>query len=100
LNDDPAEEGREDDNGSQLEQNTSDHDASSPFCIANRRLLEGNRCHATADSLDDERYQVNGTEDVQVHCWRDWRCMAAESRDEAAKNNIDACCEERGRLYH
>lgn len=51
---------------------------------------------AAADGLDDERDDVAGAEDPEVHFRTEDGGVAAEDLDETAEEDVDACCEECG----
>jgi hypothetical protein len=57
-------------------------------------IVRGGRGHPAADGLHDERDDVAGDKDPEVEAWTDDGGFAAQQGDEAAEEDVDACCEE------
>ena len=79
----------------QLEDDTGDHDMGAGGCVAVFLVCFGGG-DAAADGLDDERDDIAGAEDPEIHFRAEDGGVAAEDLDEAAKEDVDACCEEGG----
>lgn len=84
-----------DGNREHLKDNTGDHDVGSWGCVA-IFLVHFYGSHAAADGLDDERDDVAGAEDPEVHFRAKDGGLAAKELDEPAKEDVDACREECG----
>lgn len=57
----------EDDDGGELEKDSRDHDVRAIIGVSRRSLLVSNSSRCTSDCLHNKRYNVRGTENVQVH---------------------------------
>lgn len=85
----------EDGDGGHLEDDARDHDVGARRGVAVGIVGRG-AGHSAADGLHDERDDVAGDEDIEVETWADDGGVAAQQGDEAAKEDVDACCEEGG----
>lgn len=79
-----------------MEEDSCDHDSCAEIGVADWRLLEGDGCHATSYGLYDERDEVDGAKDVEVHFRGDGGGLATECDDETTEDDIDAGSEEGG----
>lgn len=81
--------------GGHLEDDTGDHDVGTCRGVA-VDLIGCDRSHAAASGLDDKGDDVAGAEDPEIELWAEEGRFPAKDLDEAAKEDVDACCEEGG----
>lgn len=85
----------EDGDGGHLEDDARDHDVCSWLCVA--VFLGGlGGGHSAADGLDDKRDDVAGDEDPEVDLGTEDGGFPAEDLNQAAQEDVDACCVEGG----